>query len=70
MGINSNKVRISNRPMISPVNIENPDEAGSIYLVIHRPKIQTKDNESNKKGKQIEKTSHFCVAVDITGILE
>jgi hypothetical protein len=68
MGIDLSKIRISNRPMISPINMENLDEAGSIYLVIHRPTNQTKDIESNKIGKQVEKTSHFCVAIDITGI--
>ncbi len=70
MRISSNNIRISNHPMICPVYMENSAEAGSIYLVIHRPKTHDKDDESNKIGKQVEKTSHFCLAADITGIFE
>lgn len=70
MGISSNKIRISNRPMICPAHIENPAEAGSIYLVIHRSKTNDKDDELQKIEKHAEKTSHFCLAVDITGIFE
>jgi hypothetical protein len=55
--------------MISLRNMESPDEAGSICWIIHRPKIQAKDKESNKVGREVEKTSHFCVVVNITGIL-
>lgn len=56
--------------MICPAHIENPAEAGSIYLVIHRSKTNDKDDELQKIGKHAEKTSHFCLAVDITGIFE
>ncbi len=51
MRISSNNIRISNHPMICPVYMENSAEAGSIYLVIHRPKTHDKDDESNKIGK-------------------
>ena len=47
MGISLNKMRISDHPMISPAKMENLHEAGSIYLVIHKPKMQVKDHESD-----------------------
>jgi hypothetical protein len=56
--------------MICPTVIVNPSEAGSIYFVQHAPKTEPKDNESEQRENQAGKTSHFVLAVDITGPLE
>jgi hypothetical protein len=42
--------------------MENLREAGSVYLVIHESKTAEKDSSMEKLGK----SSHFCMAVDIT----
>ncbi|UJR34371.1 hypothetical protein I4U23_021779 [Adineta vaga] len=54
--------------MLCTLHIEDPMKAGSIYLVIHEPTIQTCEDDVEKKDvMQVEKTSHFGIAVDITG---
>ena len=50
MGNNLTKIRISNREMLCPIELQNSNEAGSIYLVTHKPRNNcSKDNEFKKK---------------------
>jgi hypothetical protein len=70
MGIRFNKIRLDQHPTICPPVIVNPSEAGSIYFVQHAPKTEPKDDESEQTENQAGKTSHFALAVDITGPLE
>ena len=63
MGINFNKIPINEGPILSPIDIKNPNEARTVYLVIHKPKTEQKD-----KSREIEKTSHFAIAMDLSGI--
>lgn len=70
MGNNLNKIRADQHSMICPAKIINPNEAGCIYFVQHAPKTELKDNESQTTKNQIGKTSHFSIAIDITGTLK
>jgi hypothetical protein len=65
MGISLNKIHADQDSMFCPTAIENLREAGSVYLVIHESKTAEKDSSMEKLGK----SSHFCMAVDITDIL-
>jgi len=69
MGINLSKP-IDEHSIISPPVIVNSHEAGCIYFVQHKPKTEPKDKESKTTGNQVEKTSHFGLAIDITGTLK
>ena len=67
MGINLNKIHSDQSAMLCHSSIENPDQAGSIYLVIHRSQSENQEEKFNKIGANVGKTSHYCLAVDITG---
>lgn len=58
MGIKFDKVNPDPFTMISPTQLVNSAEAGSIYFVMHKP---GKENDSEKK-------THYTLAIDVTGI--
>ncbi|CAF2939241.1 unnamed protein product [Rotaria sp. Silwood2] len=60
MGIRFDKINISRPDMLCPVEFNDVTEAGSVYIVIHKP------NEEDNKY-ETEKRKHFSVAIDVTG---
>ncbi|CAF4146218.1 unnamed protein product [Rotaria magnacalcarata] len=64
MGIKFDKVNPDPFAMICPTQLVNSDEAGSIYLVMHKP---GKENDSEIKRHESEKKTHYALAIDMTG---
>ncbi|UJR21083.1 hypothetical protein I4U23_024183 [Adineta vaga] len=60
MGIRLDKINISRPDMICPVEFKDSEQAGLVYIVIHKPQEEDKKSE-------IEKKRHFSLAIDVTG---
>ena len=60
MGVQLDKVNSDRHTMSCPMRIVNWERAGSVYFVRHKPKMEEKDC-------QIEKRTHFTLAIDMTG---
>ena len=69
MGIHPNKICPTQQSMICPLEMINVNEAGTVYFVQHKSKSDLHNDHLNTTGKKNGKTSHFALAVDITGIL-
>ena len=61
MGIKFDKIPISRSNMICPPRFDDLTTAGSVYLVIHKPREGETENQTEKKR-------HFSFAMDVTGI--
>ncbi len=67
MGINFNKINISPVSMICPEHFVDFHQAGSVYFVKHK---STCEKTTGVEMNELEKKTHFAVAIDITGNLK